>query len=482
MSSHTVYIDDADKSKIHYRTIELGPYRGRGFQPLDNQGDGVYDGTLSVTDVEDVSAVVTFTGTRVSVYGSLRAALSSDVPSPLTKYSIPEWDYGGIPAMTPYQAPSVTEPRDKVNFFTSDVLPLGTYSLWINVTTASPDAPFYLDYIAVVVPGAAPVSSSSQAAPSTSPPPARVTTVTTAPPPSSSSAAAPPSRPPTTSLLESLSGTPSTSASTSGASHALGSAVTLPGSTVTIITSSHEATESGASATLTPNAGFLSHSSFPVGAIVGAAVGGALLLLGALLALCICIRRRRRYAMPTEYDYGEGTVAQKDPEPHITPFVDPSFGVGMVQAGDRGLMFVPARNSMNSQSTRPTSPPGSPYSKSRTVSPQPQSDRTSGGGMPVSDPILGHKRSLTFQSILSDRPLSSGSVGMGPAALDPMSSRPSSGAVDVPPGIEVPVPMQQASVEGLDELPPPVYSASPRSDENHRAGNLDSSHPGAVAM
>ncbi len=66
MSSHTVYIDDADKSKIHYRTIELGPYRGRGFQPLDNQGDGVYDGTLSVTDVEDVSAVVTFTGVPIT--------------------------------------------------------------------------------------------------------------------------------------------------------------------------------------------------------------------------------------------------------------------------------------------------------------------------------------------------------------------------------------------------------------------------------
>ena len=62
MSSHTVYVDDADKAQIQYTTIELGPYRGRGFQPLTSQGGDVYDGTLSVTDVEDVSAVVTFTG------------------------------------------------------------------------------------------------------------------------------------------------------------------------------------------------------------------------------------------------------------------------------------------------------------------------------------------------------------------------------------------------------------------------------------
>lgn len=62
MTSHIVYIDDTDKSKIQYTIIELGPYRGRGFQSLTNQGGGIYDGTLSVTNVEDVSAVVTFTG------------------------------------------------------------------------------------------------------------------------------------------------------------------------------------------------------------------------------------------------------------------------------------------------------------------------------------------------------------------------------------------------------------------------------------
>ncbi|KAI0698215.1 hypothetical protein C8T65DRAFT_832288 [Cerioporus squamosus] len=466
MSAHTVYIDDADKSKIQYTTIELGPYRGRGFQPLDNQGEGVYDGTLSVTDVEDVSAVVTFTGTRVSVYGSLRAALAPDVPSPLTKYSIPEWDYGGVSAITPYQAPSVTEPQNNVNFFTSDALPLGTYSLWINVTSASSDAPFYLDYIAVEVPGAPPASSSSQPAPSTSTAsaifPSRV---------------APTSNPPATSSLESLSGRPSTSSSISQAASALASVVTLPGSTV-IITSSHVATESG-SASLLPAADFLSQSSFPAGAMVGAAVGGALLLLVALLALYTCIRRRH-YAIPAEYDYGEGTVAQKDPEPHITPFVDPSFGVGMVQAGDRGLMFVPARDSMNSQSTRPTSPPGSPYSKSRTVSPQLQPNpRTSGGA--VSFLTIGHKRSMTFQSILSDRPVSPGmGMGAGPSALDPMSSRPSSRAVNVPPGIEVLVQAQQPSVEGSHELPPPVYSASPRPDENYSVQTLSRGNPGAV--
>ena len=58
--------------------------------------------------------------------------------------------------MIPYQAPNVTAPQNDVNFFTSDVLPFGTYTLTINVTTASPSAPFYLDYVAVEVPGPAP--------------------------------------------------------------------------------------------------------------------------------------------------------------------------------------------------------------------------------------------------------------------------------------------------------------------------------------
>ena len=180
-SSHRVFIDDADTSKIQYRTIQLGPYRGKGFTPYsrvstDDKAGPIYDGTLSTTVVGDVSAAVTFTdtppshmerdssddfdvGTRVAVYGSLRPPLQTDVPPPLTKYSIPEWDYGGVPAMIQYQAPNVTAHQNDVNFFTSDVLPYGTYTLTINVTTASPGAPFYLDYIAVEVPGPAPCSS-----------------------------------------------------------------------------------------------------------------------------------------------------------------------------------------------------------------------------------------------------------------------------------------------------------------------------------
>lgn len=254
------------------------------------------------------------------MYGSLRETLAPDVPSPLTKYSIPEWDYGGIPAMTPYQAPSVTEPQDNVNFFTSDVLPLGTYSLWINVTTASPDAPFYLDYIAVETPGAASVPVSSHTSRTTSttvtppttttPPPAKGTTVTVTSSPPSSSTSSSLSDPLPTSHAGSVFSPRSSSAasSTSPVASVLASAVTIPGSTVTL-TPSQASTESGA-ATLLPTSGFLNKSSFPVGAIVGTVVGGVLLLLVALLALCTCIRRRRS-AIPADYDYGIGTIARK---------------------------------------------------------------------------------------------------------------------------------------------------------------------------
>ncbi|PIL25855.1 hypothetical protein GSI_11608 [Ganoderma sinense ZZ0214-1] len=177
-SSHMIFIDDADTSRIQYQTIQLGPYRGKGFTPysglgIDDKAGPIHDRTLSATVVGDVSAAVTFTGTRVSVYGSLRPPLQTDVPLPLTKYSILEWDYGGVPAMVPYRAPNVTAPQNNVNFFTSDILPYGTYTLTINVTTANPDAPFYLDYIAVEVPGPAlssstPLSSLSSTAFSTS--------------------------------------------------------------------------------------------------------------------------------------------------------------------------------------------------------------------------------------------------------------------------------------------------------------------------
>ncbi|KAI0693084.1 hypothetical protein C8T65DRAFT_730381 [Cerioporus squamosus] len=388
-----------------------------GLQPLDNQGEGVYDGTLSVTDVEDVSAVVTFTGTRVSVYGSLRAALAPDVPSPLTKYSIPEWDYGGVSAITPYQAPSTWSSTCIVEFAAS--------ALYFHVGHAPSDD----------------LASSKN---------------------------------------HYCDGSASAIFPSKGRSNIQSACHIVPGKSVreTVNILIH------ISSCVCPcqrgdTSGLDRDNHIVACAMVGAAVGGALLLLVALLALYTCIRRRR-YAIPAEYDYGEGTVAQKDPEPHITPFVDPSFGVGMVQAGDRGIMFVPARDSMNSQSTRPTSPPASPYSKSRTVSPQPQPDpRTSGGE--VSYRTIGHKRSMTFQSVPSDRPLSPGmGMGAGPSALDPMSSRPSSRAVNVPPGIEVLVQAQQPSVEGSHELPPPVYSASPRPDENYSVRTLSRGNPGAV--
>ena len=70
-SFHTIFIDDADTSKIQYLTIQLGPYRGKGFIAYsgasnDDKAGAIYDGTLSVTVVQDVSAAVTFTGTLSS--------------------------------------------------------------------------------------------------------------------------------------------------------------------------------------------------------------------------------------------------------------------------------------------------------------------------------------------------------------------------------------------------------------------------------
>ncbi|KAH9894044.1 hypothetical protein C8Q73DRAFT_790622 [Cubamyces lactineus] len=293
--THTIKVDASDTSRFtYYNVLQYGPYHGQGWSMLtgasvdpDKEGP-IYNNTLQVAPLEDISVEFPFNGTRISVFGTIRPPTASYAPLPVSKYSVIGWDWGGIPAMNPFEAPNVTEPQNNVNFWSSQEMPYKAYILTINVTTATANMPFYLDYVTVEVPGPDPNATSSTSA-----------TVTSS----------------TSGSHTSTDGHKNTSPAVAGASH---------------------------------------RSSVPVGAIVGATIGGIVLIAAALFALLRWYRRRVR--VPPEYDYG--SVAQQDTPPHVIPFVDPSQSVAMAQAGDRGLMFIPGLPSSTASHSlpRPQSP------------------------------------------------------------------------------------------------------------------------------
>lgn len=147
--------------------------------------------------------------------------------------------------MQPFQAPNLTSPKNNVNFFTSDDMPYASYVLTINITTASENSPYYLDYIAVQVPGPAPSSSSTSSSTTSQP--------TIAPSSSSLSSSQSSSRGVT--MLPSLPGFISTKA------------------------------------------------SLPVGAIVGATIGGVV-VISVMVIIIICAHMRRHRRGSFELDYG----------------------------------------------------------------------------------------------------------------------------------------------------------------------------------
>lgn len=95
------------------------------------------------------------------MYGSIRPPTASFAPLTTSKYSVIGYDYAGIPAMAPYVASNVTSPINNVNFWSQSGMPNKTYTLWVNITSSTANMPYYLDYIAIEVPGPGPSSSAS---------------------------------------------------------------------------------------------------------------------------------------------------------------------------------------------------------------------------------------------------------------------------------------------------------------------------------
>ncbi|KAI0331348.1 hypothetical protein GY45DRAFT_630930 [Cubamyces sp. BRFM 1775] len=382
MSSHTVVYDDSDTASIDYVNIWLGPYRGRGWSTktgpsLDDQNEGpIYNSTLHVATVEDTSVQFPFKGTRVAVYGSIWPPTATYAPLTLSAYSVLGWDYEDKPAMIPFQAPNLTSPKNNVNFFTSDEVPLGEYVLTINITRTSEDSPYYLDYITVDVPGpgpsstggstssASPEGATSSANPNDRPSPASSSGGGQSPIPFSASSGAPASGH-STGLASATSAVPH-----SATSSLFPSLTISPIAPVSISNRSSSAGTAG-STTLPPLASFSHKSSIPLGALIGAIIGGlALVVLLILLVSRIYARRQRRLRLSTEYN-GYGTAGQCD-HPPSTPSYRPDSGYdGSSSMREFGLAHATYSSSLSSpgngqrsfgasSSPTPESPPTTP--------------------------------------------------------------------------------------------------------------------------
>ncbi|OJT06670.1 hypothetical protein TRAPUB_2473 [Trametes pubescens] len=102
------------------------------------------------------------------------------------------WDGVGNTKLQAFIPDVVTAPVDNVAFFNSNVMPYGVYTLIINVSSASTDSPFYLDYVRynTTDPSAAVAASTSASVSSTSP---TAAATTSAPAPTNlSSSSSPP--------------------------------------------------------------------------------------------------------------------------------------------------------------------------------------------------------------------------------------------------------------------------------------------------
>ncbi|KAJ3002200.1 hypothetical protein NUW54_g5975 [Trametes sanguinea] len=169
-SDQLVTVDDSDTQSIRYSSPAT---IGEIWNPLQPPNDpNVWAGTLMEADAAGLSAVFSFKGSQVFVYGRLQPPQNGSEP-PLSLYSVGDNKFQAFPA------PSVDNVADNVSFFNSSVMPYGEYTLVINITRASRDSPYYLDYIRynITDPNAQPSQTSSS---STSSSPAAAASSTSA--------------------------------------------------------------------------------------------------------------------------------------------------------------------------------------------------------------------------------------------------------------------------------------------------------------
>ncbi|KAH9901370.1 hypothetical protein C8Q73DRAFT_677634 [Cubamyces lactineus] len=132
-------VDSALTDLIHYGTPSNVAIPAWVFETSATFSDAVYNSTLSKCVTSGASVAFRFNGTSVAVYGSVLPADGAEPP--ISVYSVD----GGSP--TTFSAPQTTHRADAVQFFTSGELPLELHTLTINITSTSPIAPYYLDFL-----------------------------------------------------------------------------------------------------------------------------------------------------------------------------------------------------------------------------------------------------------------------------------------------------------------------------------------------
>ncbi|KAI0759984.1 hypothetical protein BD413DRAFT_617493 [Trametes elegans] len=142
-SSDLVTVDNLEQTYFTYSDAPDGSASWEAYIPPS--APDVWGGELHRARAGGPSAVFTFTGSQVSVYGRIDPAASS-ADLPLSLYSVGATK---LQAFIPDAglAGTINKPVDGVAFFNSSVMPYSQYTLVINVTRASTAAPFYLDYI-----------------------------------------------------------------------------------------------------------------------------------------------------------------------------------------------------------------------------------------------------------------------------------------------------------------------------------------------
>ncbi|KAI0665678.1 hypothetical protein C8Q78DRAFT_1063539 [Trametes maxima] len=156
MPSDLITVDNLDFNQITYST---SPDENLDWIPYQPPNDpDVWNALVERAAAPGLSATFSFTGSQVSVVGRVEPAKNGALP-PLSLYSV------GSTHLQAYIADNVSAPVDGVAFFNSSVMPYGAYTLVINVSRASMDAPFFLDYIRynTTDPAAAPGTSTATA-------------------------------------------------------------------------------------------------------------------------------------------------------------------------------------------------------------------------------------------------------------------------------------------------------------------------------
>ncbi|KAI0653678.1 hypothetical protein C8Q70DRAFT_1059096 [Cubamyces menziesii] len=99
-----------------------------------------YNDSLSSVEAPGGSVEFHFKGTQIAVFGTI-ITIPAGLPAPVSWYSVNGNDF------TKYAPPNVSVTHNGVNFYTSPELPLDNHVLTINVTTATSQSDYWLDWI-----------------------------------------------------------------------------------------------------------------------------------------------------------------------------------------------------------------------------------------------------------------------------------------------------------------------------------------------